>query len=64
MSYLVSKDLCSQDHRCPLIRICSVGAISQNGYGLPVIDKEKCINCGKCFSLCPMSAIINEEDKQ
>ena len=57
MSYLISKSLCPQNHRCPIIRICPAGAIIQNGYGLPVIDKEKCTECGKCSKYCPMGAI-------
>ena len=30
----------------------------------PVMDKEKCIECGMCFAYCPVRAIIsNEENK-
>jgi Fe-S-cluster-containing hydrogenase component 2 len=39
---------------------CPVGAISQVGNGLPVIDEEKCINCGKCSMICPMRAVQNK----
>ncbi len=48
---------CPQNHRCPLLQVCPVNAISQQGYGLPVIDEEKCIECGKCIRFCPMSAV-------
>lgn len=34
-----------------------VAAISQNGYGLPVIDETECIECGKCAKYCPMRAV-------
>ena len=27
-----------------------------------VVDKENCINCGACFSLCPVNAIKINED--
>jgi len=30
------------------LTVCPVGAITQSGFGLPVIDPEKCIECGKC----------------
>ncbi|MCX7986546.1 MAG: 4Fe-4S binding protein [Bacteroidales bacterium] len=60
MALTVSSYLCPQNHRCPLIRICPVGAISQNGYGLPVIDEAKCIECGKCIRYCPTGAIVNK----
>lgn len=37
---------------------CPVGAISQGyneeGFLVPVIDREKCIACGRCRSVCPV----------
>jgi len=45
----VESEKCPQDHPCPLVSICPVGAISQEGYGAPMIDKEKCIACGRCI---------------
>lgn len=57
MGYYVSKSSCPQSHRCPLIRICTVGAIAQEGYGLPIIDNAKCIECGKCVKMCAMGAV-------
>jgi len=49
---------CPQNHRCPLVNICPVQAISQQGYGLPVIDNDLCIACGKCSRSCPMGAVV------
>ncbi|MDD5396619.1 MAG: 4Fe-4S binding protein [Candidatus Moranbacteria bacterium] len=46
-------DRCPQDHPCPLVRICPVGAISQEGFAAPEINHEKCISCGKCVATCP-----------
>ncbi|MDD3387362.1 MAG: 4Fe-4S binding protein [Prevotella sp.] len=40
-----------------MIPHCPVGAISQNGFGLPIIDDEKCIECGKCKRICGMGAV-------
>jgi Fe-S-cluster-containing hydrogenase component 2 len=40
-----------------MLRVCPVGAITQNAYGLPLIDETKCIECGKCALLCPMHAV-------
>lgn len=57
MAFIVSPMACPQNHRCPLISICPAGAISQNGFGLPLIDKAKCIECGKCARFCPMRAV-------
>lgn len=56
MSLKVDKHRCPQNHRCPAIRVCKVGAITQNGYGLPIIDQDKCTECGKCIKFCPMGA--------
>ncbi len=51
---------CPQDHPCPLVSVCPVGAISQNGYGAPTIDKEKCIACGRCIITCPYHCLSFE----
>lgn len=57
MAIKVSGARCPQNHKCPAIRVCPVGAISQNGIGLPRIDASKCIDCGKCVAFCPMGAL-------
>ena len=38
-------------------RKCPVGAISGEVKGQHVIDKEKCIKCGKCLETCKFGAI-------
>jgi len=43
-----------------MLRVCPVGAITQDGFGLPVIDEEKCIECGKCAMICPMKAVTSK----
>ncbi|WP_308501548.1 4Fe-4S binding protein [uncultured Alistipes sp.] len=62
MALTVDARLCPQNHRCPLIAICPVGAISQEGHALPVIDPERCIECGKCMRHCGMQAIHKAEN--
>jgi len=57
MALLINPNICPQNHRCPLLTLCPVGAIAQNGYGLPVIDSERCTECGKCARYCPTQAI-------
>lgn len=57
MSLIIDPNFCPQNHRCPLIPMCPVNAISQDAFGLPVIDEEKCIQCGKCTKSCGMHAV-------
>lgn len=51
---------CPQNHPCPSVRVCPVGALSQKGFAAPVVDQEKCIKCGKCVRSCPMRALVLE----
>lgn len=49
---------CPQNHKCPAVRICPVGALSQTENNAPVVNLEKCIGCGKCSNFCPKKALI------
>ena len=53
----VNSALCPQNHKCPLVAACPVEAISQNGFGLPQIDADTCIECGYCSTHCPKQAV-------
>lgn len=53
----VNKSFCPQNHPCPSVRVCPVGAIKQTGFSAPTIDQKKCIKCEKCVLFCPMGAI-------
>jgi ferredoxin len=57
MSITVIKSRCPQNHPCPSVKICPAGALTQNGYDAPIVDKEKCIECEECVNYCPMGAI-------
>lgn len=57
MAMQVDQRRCPQNHRCPMMRICPTGAIHQEGYGLPMIDKNLCTECGACVKMCPMKAV-------
>lgn len=52
------KDNCPQNHPCPAVRVCPVGALTQNGFNAPSIDHDKCIKCGKCSNFCPKKALV------
>lgn len=57
---VVKKMRCPQNHACPSVRVCSVGALSQSKFEAPKVDLNKCIKCGKCVKFCPMKALALE----
>ena len=58
----VDAQRCPQNHRCPCIGVCPVGAFHQKGVDdLPVIDAERCTGCGVCVQFCPQAAVIDGE---
>lgn len=57
---MVDKNRCPQNHPCPSVKVCPVGALTQNGFDAPVADQDRCIQCGKCVKFCPMKALTLE----
>ena len=55
---VVVKENCPQNHPCPSVPICPVGALKQTGFDAPIVDPESCIRCGKCTNFCPMQALV------
>ncbi len=54
----IRKENCPQNHKCPAVKACPAGALSQKDFEAPVSDYEKCISCGKCASVCPKKALV------
>ena len=52
MALTIDPGRCPQSHRCPLIAICPV-----EGFSLPKIDPELCIECGQCMEHCGRQAV-------
>ena len=52
---LANMNICTGCGACK--NICPVNAISmgysEDGFYIPVVDKEICVNCGKCKKVCP-----------
>jgi Fe-S-cluster-containing hydrogenase component 2 len=61
MPIKVIKNRCPQNHPCPAVTTCPVGALSQNGFDAPVVDEAMCIDCGRCERFCPKGALVLEE---
>jgi Fe-S-cluster-containing hydrogenase component 2 len=57
---VVNQSRCPQNHPCPSVKVCPVGALSQSGFDAPVANQDKCIPCGKCVKFCPMKALTLE----
>jgi len=57
MNVVVEKRRCPENHPCPAVSVCPVGALTQKGYNAPMVDKAKCTGCGKCGWFCPMGAL-------
>lgn len=51
---------CPQNHKCPSVSVCPMGALEQTGFSAPKINYEKCVACGKCSDFCPKKALILE----
>ena len=51
---------CPKNHKCPAVKVCPVGALSQKDFKAPKIDYDKCIRCGKCSNFCPKKALVLE----
>lgn len=60
MQIIVDEKRCPQNHPCPSVRVCPVGALKQNGFNAPTVDYEKCTKCKKCVMFSPMRAIKSE----
>ena len=58
MAVRVIAEKCPQNHRCPAVVTCPVDALTQEGNKAPVVDEEKCTDCGVCVKRCPMRALV------
>lgn len=41
MAAIVDKNRCPQNHPCPSVRVCPVGALIQKGFDAPQVDEIK-----------------------
>lgn len=62
MAVRIDPGLCPRNHRCPMIDVCPVEAILQEGFALPTVDPERCISCGQCVAGCGKGAMSLADD--
>ena len=58
IEYKINADKCKGCTLCA--RNCLVGAIAGTVKNPHVIDTEKCIKCGKCYTVCKFGAVVKE----
>ena len=44
------------------VKSCIAGALSRDEHGVVVIDKNKCVGCFTCVTVCPYGAIMPDAD--
>lgn len=55
---VIVEEKCPQNHVCPAVKVCPVGALTQEKFHAPTINYDKCIKCGKCSNFCPKKALV------
>ena len=60
MAVTVIASHCPQNHPCPSIHVCPVGALKQAGFDAPTVDTTLCIDCGKCSISCHRGALVSK----
>ena len=58
----INTNICDQSPFCPVVKACSVNAITQEKSGFfkaktPVVDHDICTGCGVCTRYCPHGAV-------
>ncbi len=58
MTYVITSP-CIGEKAADCVEVCPVDAIHDGG-ATYLIDPERCIDCGACEPVCPVSAIFHE----
>jgi Fe-S-cluster-containing dehydrogenase component len=55
---------CHHCAKAPCAKACPVDAISRNGKGIVLIDRDACIGCRDCIEACPFGAMQFDEQNE
>lgn len=59
---IVNAASCPQNHPCPAVSYCPVGAIAQDDiFSAPRVDQELCTDCGQCARVCRTFQMVPDE---
>lgn len=61
MKIKIVKERCPHNHKCRVIALCPMDALSQKEKEVPKINYKKCIKCQKCITLCPKKVFVLED---
>ena len=66
MPTLATKEYCTGCTACASVcpKGCIVMAADENGFLCPVIDAERCIDCGLCEKTCPVLSPLKKAEKE
>ena len=58
----VNVHACPQNHPCPAVQYCPVGAIVQSSiFEAPHIEYDKCTECAACTRVCRVFSLAKDE---
>lgn len=58
----LQEEQCRACKKCGMVKVCAHNAISKEEGKKPVIDRNKCVNCGKCLTGCYFKAVTVEKE--
>ena len=53
LKWLFRKEQCMHCTKATCVEMCPVDARGKNEFGFTEVDREKCVGCGLCVSVCP-----------
>lgn len=64
LNWLFRKEQCMHCTRATCVEMCPVDARAKDEFGFTEVDREKCIGCGLCVSVCPFQVPYLDADRK